>query len=319
MAPGLRGLRAGADRQRGLGAVPTRCLRRGHVGPVRLGPQRGRAEQGRLGAADAAGRLLRDRVERARRRDLGGARPAPPLHALQGDGLGGGRPGRQDAGGVARTRRAPGGMARAAPRDLHRGVREGLQREDRLVHPVLRLRPARRQCPHDPAGGIPAAHGPPGDQHGRGGREGAARQRVRPALPHRRRRRHRRADRPRGRLPGLLVLVGRLPAHDRADRGRPGAVRAPAGAAQRSRPALRGVRRHRRPAGRQLPPGLLPRVAGQLGLPPDRSRRAGHRARGARPRRRRIVDHTVSLLPAMSRPPKRKRPNVTKRRSAATG
>ena len=36
-------------------------------------------------------------------------------------------------------------------------------------------------------------------------------------------------------------------------------------------------------------------------------------------RRRRIVDHTVSLLPSMSRPPKRKRPNVTKRRSAATG
>jgi hypothetical protein len=36
-------------------------------------------------------------------------------------------------------------------------------------------------------------------------------------------------------------------------------------------------------------------------------------------RRRRIVDHTVSLLPAMSRPPRRKRPQVNKRRSAATG
>jgi GH15 family glucan-1,4-alpha-glucosidase len=36
-------------------------------------------------------------------------------------------------------------------------------------------------------------------------------------------------------------------------------------------------------------------------------------------RRRRVVDHTVSLLPSLSRPPRRKRPHVTKRRSAATG
>jgi GH15 family glucan-1,4-alpha-glucosidase len=35
-------------------------------------------------------------------------------------------------------------------------------------------------------------------------------------------------------------------------------------------------------------------------------------------RRRRIVDHTVSLLPSMSRPPRRKRPRTTRRRSAAT-
>ena len=38
---GLRGLGAGADRQRRFGAVPTRCLRRGHVGPVRLGHSEG--------------------------------------------------------------------------------------------------------------------------------------------------------------------------------------------------------------------------------------------------------------------------------------
>jgi hypothetical protein len=32
-----------------------------------------------------------------------------------------------------------------------------------------------------------------------------------------------------------------------------------------------------------------------------------------------VVDHTASMLPSLSRPPRRKRPHVTKRRSAATG
>ena len=46
------------------------------------------------------------------------------------------------------------------------------------------------------------------------------------------------------------------------------------GAAQRPRPAGRGVRRLRGTHGGQLPPGLLPRVADQLGLPPQRGRPA---------------------------------------------
>ena len=51
--------------------------------------------------------------------------------------------------------------------------------------------------------------------------------------------------------------------------------------AQRSRPPVRGVRPDRRPVGRQLPPGLLPCVPGQFGLPAERPRHAGHRGRRA--------------------------------------
>ena len=85
----------------------------------------------------------------------------------------------------------------------------------------------------------------------------------------------RRADRPGGRVPGLLVLAGRLPPHDRARGGGHGALRAAPRPAERPGPALRGVRPAGGTAGGQLPPGLLTRVADQLGLPPERERSAG--------------------------------------------
>ena len=157
LAPRLRGLGSRPDRERRLRPVPARRLRRGHVGPVFVGPGRGRAEPGRLGPAEAAGRVPREGLAGARRRHLGGAGPAPALHPLQGHGLGGRRPGGAHARGVARPRRTARDVAHAAGRHLHRGLRQGLQQGGRRLHPVLRVGPARRQRAHDPPGRLPAA------------------------------------------------------------------------------------------------------------------------------------------------------------------
>ena len=63
-----------------------------------------------------------------------------------------------------------------------------------------------------------------------------------------------------------------------------GPLRAPAGLAQRPGPARRGVRPDGGAARRQLPAGLLPRVADQLGLPPQRPGPAGPGRRRLPPR-----------------------------------
>ena len=73
----------------------------------------------------------------------------------------------------------------------------------------------------------------------------------------------RRADGPRGGVLGVLVLDGRRPAPHRAARRGRRAVRAAVVAAQRPRPAGRGVRPDRQTPRRQLSPGLLPRLARQ--------------------------------------------------------
>jgi GH15 family glucan-1,4-alpha-glucosidase len=69
--------------------------------------------------------------------------------------------------------------------------------------------------------------------------------------------------------------------------------------------------------------GNFPQAFSHVSLVNSACRLTGHDALAIGPeessRRRRVVDHTVSLLPALSRPPRRKRPRVTKRRSAATG
>ena len=129
LAARLRGLRAGADRQRRVGPVPARRLRRGHVGASTRPHDRGRAQP--RPAWDLQMQLI-EFLEKGWREPDDGIwevrGPAPALHPLQGHGLGGGRPGRAHARGVARARGAARAVASAARRDPRRGLREGLQR-----------------------------------------------------------------------------------------------------------------------------------------------------------------------------------------------
>ena len=108
---------------------------------LRVGAQRGRAQPRRLGPADPAGRLPRDGVDRARRRDLGGARAAPSLHPLQGDGLGGRRPGRRVPSRSGPTSGGPLEEWRALRHDIFTEVCEkGYNEKVGCLHPVLRRR-----------------------------------------------------------------------------------------------------------------------------------------------------------------------------------
>ena len=93
LAARLRGLEAGARRQRRLRAVPARRLRRGAGLPSTPARKMGLAgARGRLAAAQGAHRVPRESLAAPGRRHLGGARRAPPLHALEGHGLGRDRP-----------------------------------------------------------------------------------------------------------------------------------------------------------------------------------------------------------------------------------
>ena len=108
LAARLRGLEAGARRQRRVGPVPARRLRRGAVGPLRG------AEHGAGRSTRRAGGSLKERdrvpgegVAAARRRHLGGARRTAPLHPLEDHGLGrhrSGRAGRSRSSASAATR-----------------------------------------------------------------------------------------------------------------------------------------------------------------------------------------------------------------------
>jgi GH15 family glucan-1,4-alpha-glucosidase len=103
-----------------------------------------------------------------------------------------------------------------------------------------------------------------GTVEARGDQEGAAARRLRAALPDRRGRR-RPAGR-RGHVPGVHLLAGRQPGHGRRDRRGDRDLRAPAGAAQRRRPAIGAVGSPIGPPGGQLPPGPDPRRPGHLGV-----------------------------------------------------
>ena len=184
VAAGLRGRVTGARRQRRRRPVPARRLRRD--ARPRLA-RRLLAATGPAHRLEAAGRD--DRVPRgggapARRGDLGGARPAPPLRALQGHGLGRVRPGREDR----RQRRARGparALAAHPRRAAHRDLLAGLRRRAQHVHAVLRLARARRLAADHPHHRLPAPRRPARGRHHRGGAARAAAGRLRVPLPHR--------------------------------------------------------------------------------------------------------------------------------------
>ena len=90
--PGYEGVEARARRQRSVGAVPARRLRRGAVVPSTRARKMGLA--GRADAWPIVRALIelpREGLAAARRRHLGGARRSPALHALEGHGVGGHR------------------------------------------------------------------------------------------------------------------------------------------------------------------------------------------------------------------------------------
>jgi GH15 family glucan-1,4-alpha-glucosidase len=69
--------------------------------------------------------------------------------------------------------------------------------------------------------------------------------------------------------------------------------------------------------------GNFPQAFSHVSLVNSACRLTGHDTLALTPeettRRRRVVDHTVSLLPALSRPPRRKGPRLARRRGVAMG
>ena len=92
LAARLREVGAGARRQRGLGTVPARRLRRGRRLAAPDAPDAGARGSERVGAPARHPRVPRGGLEGRRRGHLGGARRAPRLHPLEGDGVGRVRP-----------------------------------------------------------------------------------------------------------------------------------------------------------------------------------------------------------------------------------
>ena len=281
MAARLRELRAGADRQRGGEPAPARRVRRGHRRALARPGHRRHGRPARLGAAARPAHLPGEALGRAGRGNLGGPRAAAALRPLQGDGLGGLRPrGPGGAGGHERPGRAVAGHP--GP-DSRRGLREGVRREARRVHAVLRLVPARRGGAADPGGGVPAAGRPPGRVHGPGRAARAGDRRAGPPVPAGGggpgAAEPGRPARQRGRVPGLQLLAGERAAHDRPGRRGHGAVRAAADPAQRPGAAQRGIRPPLRTAGGQHPAGLQPRAADPGRAEPGPARRRAHAGR----------------------------------------
>ena len=119
---GSRPVRVGND---AVAPVPAGRLRRGPR-PAAPGRARGPAARGGvLGGGAAAHRRARVALARARRRHLGGPRRRAALHALEGDGVGRGRPGRSATSSCSgsRARWTDGGRSatRSTPRSAARG------------------------------------------------------------------------------------------------------------------------------------------------------------------------------------------------------
>ena len=147
LAARLRGLGAGAHRQRRrtssssstcTARSSTRCTRPARMA-IERGPERVGAAAGACSSSSSgAGSEPDEGIWEVRG-------PAPALHALEGDGLGGVRPrgARRSSSSASRARSTV--AARAATRSTHEVCAQGLRRRAQHVHPVLRLEAARRQ------------------------------------------------------------------------------------------------------------------------------------------------------------------------------
>ena len=134
------------------------------IDALTLGSQAGlRFDEPHLEPGAAAARLPGEALGRARRGHLGGARA--PRHFVHSKVMAWvafdraihlaeqGKPGADDA------------LARDPRPDPRRGLRAGLRRQARHVHPVLRQHRARRGGAADPGGRVPAAGRPAGGLH----------------------------------------------------------------------------------------------------------------------------------------------------------
>ena len=139
------------------------------------------------------------------------------LRALEGDGLGGLRPGHPLAGGgpAARLGHPDRALARHPRPDPRRGLPEGVRSGTQQLRAVLRLEAPRREPAADRPYGVPAAGRSPRRRHRRGGRHAPPARRLRAALRHGRPG-DRRAAGGRGRVPALQLLVRGQPDRARA-------------------------------------------------------------------------------------------------------
>ena len=248
LAAGLRGLGAGAHRQRRRSAAPARRLRRGDG---RALPGAARAGLPRHDAAWGLQRALLEHLEkvwtRARRRASGRC-AAAPRHFTYSKVMAWVAFDRAvkmvEAVRPARAGRALARAARAHPR---RRLPARLQREARLLRAELRLERARREPAADPDHRLPAGRRP--------ARASATVEAIQRELTvdglvlrYRTHEIDRRPAAGRGRVPRLQLLARRQPVHAGPPRRGARAVRAPARPAQRRRPARRGVRPARRAA-----------------------------------------------------------------------
>ena len=252
--PGYEGLAAGADRQRRVEAVPARRVRRGDGRAAARRARRGSRPTRTLAVPADGARVPRGRLARAGRGDLGGARPAAALRALEGDGVGGVRPcaRRRSSGSAGRATRTAGARLRD---EIHREVCEkGWDAERGTFTQSYGSKALDAATLLIPRVGLPARRRPARGGHDRGR---AARARCTTASCC--------ATRP------TRPTTGCRPARARSCRaasGSPMRSRWPAGAtrrarcsiacpgSQRRRSALGGVRPGHRPAGRQLPAGV---------------------------------------------------------------
>ena len=243
---------------------------------------RPRPRRARVVAAAARDGVPRRRLGPARRGDLGGARAAAPLHALEGAGVGRRSTARVAGGRALRAARPGRPLAPAPRRDPRRGLPRGLQRRAELVHAGVRLDGARRLDAADPAGRLPAARRPARGRHGRRDPAGPDARRVRRALPDARAERRRRAPGGEGVfLPCSFWLVDAL-LDDRPGRRGARALRAAPRRLERPRAARRGVRPVGEAAARELPAGVHARRSRQLGVQPLAPRQPASPTRASR-------------------------------------